>query len=175
MNIEFGRFIPDLIKRRFPVRAKTFDDFIDLLKEEHASTVEAIPTIRNYGIKDRLLQMDPMGGYIRRRAFGAQFEAQNERGRRLLYKERYVVCDINSFAPLMRVSGAVDESEAVMRTLLTMRDRLNEIRDQVPQMEAHMKKRNGDKFTLDEYATMAGIAKKDHISAWNLEPKAQVA
>lgn len=175
MNIEFGRFIPDSIKRRFPIRAKTFDDFIDLLKEEHASTVEAVPAIRNYGIKDRLLQMDPMGGYVRRRAFGAQFDSQNESGRRLRYKERYTVQDINSFAPLMHVRGAVDESEAVMRTLLTMDDRLNEIRNRLPQIEAHLRKRNGSRFTLDEYATMTRLAAEDNISAWNLEPNTQVA
>lgn len=165
MSIELGRIISDSVKRVFPIRAKTFDEYVTLLKDERASVVEAVLIARERNILALVAWLNP-AGYTRSCVFGARFKSQSERGRLLLYEDIYTRKVVNSYEP-EQVGGVMGKKEAVFRTLLTMNGRLKEITDELPSMGTHMSC-YGRGFVFDR--EMVRSAQEYNISAWNLEP-----
>ena len=123
------------LKKYFPHNTRTFDDFIETIKKENCSQVDCTP-----------LQECGFGGAY---SYSNSFQAQTSTGRKIIYNEFYGFSFMGGFVDII-------EDRNFCRTVTTAKDRLDKIKEKLPNLNIKLN------LTMDkkDYARMYATVEK---------------
>ncbi len=147
-------FMPDFVKRRFPIRAKSVEEFVEAAKNEGCEIVEIIPCV-DMADGARTATVGTIGDY----KYGLDVETVTPRGRKIQFSE-------NSFTRFGSDRGFSDSEErngACIRILLIAEQRMKELQAKMPHATVHVTTPLGT-MTADEIKQLHADAQKMDIT-----------
>jgi len=154
-----GQRINSLLKR-FPIKAKSLDDFIDILERKKATYVEG----RLYVVRDPI---DKWNKEVTQDhdcidSYSALFYSQTLFGRPIIFEEPYKIKYASKYEP----EGIKDD--IYLRLMVTIDDRIKIVKKKLPSIKTTI---FGTKAQLDAYANnqILSDAEKQGILPWPLQ------
>lgn len=144
----------EFIKKHFPIKADSLDEFMKIVEKEGGVSVSAKPRIRG---KNETFTVSV--GRVGEKEYCVRFESETPRGRPIIFDEVYG----SRFGSEYGFGDSQDRGVYALKGLLTADKRLEEVRERLPSIETALV---GPKGEIDETTRqrMYEDAKKQDIS-----------
>jgi len=111
------------IKRLFPIRAKSLDDFAEIIKREQCRVVEGEGFRSPVGFHARTVAVGKVGHF----QYSVELTSETSGGRKIIFRE---VCE-KKFGSDYGFPDAPDRNRAAIKIMLTAEDILNRLREKL--------------------------------------------